>query len=285
MRMLPVAIATLLTIAAAPARAADNGSGHFRMGEDRATFSHAVAVRNEHHLDPAEDEIYVFLSDRPLDPAILLDAFGPDDGASDSYGERAGAFLRICIAPDGHECGLYLQRVGGGGSFNTSGSGELVLSAHDRTRIAGRWQLAEPEDFFDKTYDFDLRFDAAVHHPPGNALPAGGGDAGAAYRRYADAVAKGDLAALRPFLGDNAAWRLPDDDRDRARETLKDLRDGQPLAPEILRGRRHDNTVVLWIRGTDRDDITREGRVRMRRRGDAWTVEEHDLETVEGKDD
>jgi hypothetical protein len=271
----------LFALAAGQAEVADAGSGHFRMGEDRVTFRHAIAVRHESHVDPADDEIFVFLSDRPLDPAVVAAAFDPDDGARDSYGEHSGGFLRVCIAPDGHECGLFYRRFEPGDSFNSSGYGELALTTRDADRIAGRWVLAEPDDFFGKTYDFDLRFDASVHRPPGTPLPAGGGDAGAAYRRYADAVAKGDIATLRGFLGDGAEWRLPDDDRDRAKETLKDLRDGQPLNPEILRGRRHGDTVVLWIRGTDRDDITREGRVRMTREGDAWVIGERDLDTVE----
>jgi hypothetical protein len=65
------------------------------------------------------------------------------------------------------------------------------------------------------------------------------------------------------------------------RETLKDLRDGQPLDPEILRGRRDGDSVVLWIRGVDRDEIPREGRVRMTRKGNAWVIGEHDLDSVD----
>lgn len=276
--LLAPTLSALFALAAAQADAADTGSGHFRMGDDRVTFRHAIAVRHERHVDPAEDEIFVFLSDRPLDPAVVVAAFDPDDGARDSYGDHSGGLLRICIGPDGHECGLFHRRFEPNDGFNTAGYGELALTTHDADRIAGRWVLDAPEDFFGKTYDFDLRFDAAVHRPPGTALPAGGGDAGTAYRAYAEAVSTGDIPALRPFLGDNAEWRLPEDDGDRVKETLKDLRDGQPLAPEILRGRRSGDSVVLWIRGTDRDDITREGRVRMTREGDAWVIGEQDLD-------
>ena len=272
-------LATLLATTATQAGAADTGRGHFRMGDDRVAFRHAIAVRHESHVDPAEDALFVFLSDRPLDPATVAAAFDPDDGAHESYGEHSGGFVRLCIGPDGHECGLFYRRFAPGDSFNSAGYGELTLTTHDTDRIAGRWVLDEPEDFFGKTYDFDLRFDAAIHAPPGTPLPAGGGDAGAAYRTYADAVKTGNVRTLRGFLGDGAEWRLPDNDPDRIKETLKDLRDAQPLAPDILRGRRSGDTVVLWIRGTDRDDITREGRVRMLWKEGRWVVGEQDLDT------
>jgi len=280
--LLTVPLLTALLVAAAPqAHAADSGSGHFRMADNRVAFRHAIAVRNEQHVDPAQDEIYVFLSDRPLDPKLVVAAFDPDDGARESYGEHSGGYVRVCITADGSECGLYYRRLEPSDSFNSSGYGKLTLSAHDKTRIAGRWSLDEPEDFFGKTYDFDLRFDVAVHQAPGTALAAGGGEPGAAYRRYAEAVAKGDIASLRGFLGEAAQWRLPEGDDNQAKETLKDLRDGQPLNPEILRGRRDGDRVVLWIRGTDRDEITREGRVLLKQQGSGWVVGERDLDTVD----
>lgn len=263
-----------------PTHAADTGSGHFRMGDGGLKVVHAIAVRREEHVDPAEDDIFVYLSDHPLDAAKVATAFDPDDAASEQLGERSGGSIRLCLTADGGECGLYYRRRDPDDSFNTSGYGELKLDTRTGTRIAGRWVLSKPEDFFGKTYDYDLRFDAAIAQPPGTALPAGGGDAGAAYRAYAAAVAKGDIVALRGFMGEDARWRLPDDD-ERIKETLKDLRDEQPQQPKILRGRLHDNEAVLWVEGVDRDDIKRRGRVRMVREGDAWRVGERDLDSVE----
>lgn len=274
-----LALAALIAFAPTQSRAADTGSGHFRMGGSSVKLKHAVAVRYEKHLDPTDDQVFVFLSDHPLDPAIVATAFDPDDGARESYGDRSGGYVRVCLTPDGGECGLYYTRNDPSDSFNSSGYGDLSIAAQSRDRIAGRWTLDEPEDFFGKTYDFDLRFDAAIHTPPGTPLPAGGGDAGVAYRAYAAAVAKGDIVALRDFLGDGAEWRLRDNDGERVKETLKALRDEQPLAPDVLRGRRHSDTVVLWVRGTDRDDIARAGRVRMSWKDGRWSVGEQDLDT------
>ena len=265
----------------APASAADTGSGHFRMGENGLEVRYAIAVRREEHVDPADDSIFVYLSDHPLDAAKVAAAFDPDDGASEQSGDRRGGSIRLCLTPDGGECGMFYRRRDPDDSFNTSGYGELKIDARTDTRIAGRWVLSKPEDFFGKTYDYDLHFDAAIAQPPGTPLPAGGGDAGAAYRGYAAAVAKGDITALRGFMGEDARWRLPDNDDERIKETLKDLRDEQPQQPQILRGRLHGNEAVLWVEGVDRDDIKRRGRVRMLREGEAWRVGERDLDSIE----
>jgi len=261
--------------------AADTGGGHFRMGEVRTALSHVAAVRVERQPDPGEDRLYVYLSDVPLDAGMLAADFDPDDAATEAHGDKAGAFVRICITVGGDECGLLYRQFAPGDSFNSSGYGTFALTAHDPTRIAGHWTLATPEDFFGRTYDFDLRFDTTIVVPPGSPLPEGGGDAGKAYRAYAVAVASGDLAALRPFLGDDARWRLPADDPAEARETLKSLRDEQPVDPEIVRGRRNGDTVVLWVQGRDRDDLLRGGRVRLKQTGKTWEILEQDLDGID----
>lgn len=258
---------------------AQKASGHFRKGESRIEVRHAVAAYHLETDDPQTDNLYVFLSDQPLDPAIIAASFDPDDGAQAQYRERVGGYVRICLPPTGGECGLYFQRNDPSDSFNTAGYGELSIETQTETRIAGRWVLSEPEDFFGKTYDFDLRFDVAITPPPGKALPDDGGAAGAAYRAYAAAVAKGDIPALRRMLGESGQWQFGGDDA-RAKEALKDLRNEQPIDPVVFSARAIGNEVVLWVEGTDRDDIKRRGRVQMRREGDLWIVGERDLDNV-----
>ena len=260
-----LALALCALFATAQAAADDRGGGFFRKGALRLDLGYAVAVREEPTANLEDDRILIFLSDRPLNGDAMAAAFDPQQAMlRDRDPERSGGYVRICITADGHECGLYYDREAPSDSFNSSGYGTLTLDARSAERIAGRWALTEPEDFFGETYEFDLKFDVAVRTPPGRELPAGGDDAGAAYRAYALAVASGDLPALRRFLGEDAEWRLPQDDAGRIKDTLKSLRDGQPVEPEILRGRANGDEAVLWVRGEDRDDIVRQGRVRMR---------------------
>ncbi|MBP6748332.1 MAG: hypothetical protein KA144_01725 [Xanthomonadaceae bacterium] len=268
--------------AAAQVAAEDRGSGYFRKGAQRLDLRYAVAVREEPTANAADDRVLIFLSDRPLDADAMAAAFDPQEVVlRDRDAERSGGYVRVCVTTDGQECGLYYDRDAPSDSLNSSGYGTLTLNARTAQRIAGRWTLSEPEEFFGETYEFDLDFDVAIRAAPGRALPTDGGEAGAAYRAYAAAVATGDLPVLRRFLGENADWRLPQDDADRAKETLKSLRDEQPLKPEILRGRIDGDEAVLWVRGTDRDDIAREGRVRMRRASGVWTLAEQSLQDAE----
>ena len=272
----------LLALACLPAFAGDRGSGHFRKGDKRIDIAHVVAVSSDEDADPAHARTYVFLSDVPLDAAAIAAAFDPSRAAEGQLGDRAAGYVRVCIDPDGGECGLYFSRNNPSASFNTSGYGALTLEPAQPGRVAGRWVLAEPDDFFGETYDFDLRFDAALVVPPGHPLPVDGGDPGNAYRAWIAAVAKGDVPALRTMVGgDYNGWRLKSDDQDDVKAALKDLRDGTPVQTEILRGRLDGDDAVLWVQGRDRDEILRRGRVRMQRVDGAWRYMEADLDNVE----
>ena len=197
-------------------------------------------------------------------------------------GDGSAGYVRICIDAEGGECGLYFSHNQPNASFNSSGYGVFKLATAPAGRIAGRWTLAEPGDFFGETYDFDLDFDAAVTPPPGKPLPADGGEPGKAYRAWTTAVAQGDLPVLRDLAGhDYDAWRIKSDDQDDVKSAMKDLRDGTPLAPKILGGRIDGDSAVLWVEGKDRDDILRRGRVQLQRADQAWRFMEADLDSVD----
>lgn len=262
------------------ANARAGGDGHFRLGENRLDAKYAIAVANDEGHD-TEPRVFVYLADFPLDAGKVAAAFDPEDEVRDQLGDRAGGYVRICIEGDGSECGMFFNRKQPDDSFNTSGYGTLALSRQDAGHVAGSWVLAEPESFFDQTYDFDLHFDVAVTPLPGQPLPADGGEPGAAYRAWLAALAKGDVAALRKLGDSGHAYRFPEDDPSQVKESIKDLRDGTPLQAEILRGLVDGDSAVLWVEGSDRDDIRRGGRVRMQREDGAWRFAEDDLESVD----
>ena len=262
------------------ASATDRGSGHFRKGEMRLEVKHVIAVANEE--DDGGDRTFVYLSDIPLDAKKIAAAFRASTAAEEQMGDGSAGYVRICIDAEGGECGLYFSHNQPNASFNSSGYGVFKLATAPAGRIAGRWTLAEPGDFFGETYDFDLQFDAAVTPPPGKPLPAGGGEPGKAYVAWTAAVAKGDLPVLRALVGgDYNGWRLNSEDQGNVKEALKDLRDGTPLQARILRGRIDGDSAVLWVEGKDRDDILRRGRVSMQRVEGAWRYMEADLDSVE----
>lgn len=272
-------ICLALLCAAFATTAADRGSGHFRKGETRIDLKHVIAVAND------EDDgarTFVYLSDIPLDARKIAAAFQASSAAEAQLGDGSAGYVRICIDGEGGECGLYFSHNKPNASFNSAGYGAFKLEPAAAGRIAGRWVLAEPGDFFGETYDFDLVFDVAVTPPPGTPLAAGGGEPGKAYRAWTAAVAKGDLPVLRALVGgDYNGWRLNSEDQGNVKEALKDLRDGTPLQARILRGRIDGDSAVLWVEGKDRDDILRRGRVSMQRVEGAWRYMEADLDSVE----
>ena len=271
-------ICLALLCAAFATTAADRGSGHFRKGETRIDLKHVIAVAND------EDDgarTFVYLSDIPLDARKIAAAFQASSAAEAQLGDGSAGYVRICIDGEGGECGLYFSHNKPNASFNSAGYGAFKLEPAAAGRIAGRWVLADPGDFFGETYDFDLVFDVAVTPPPGTPLAAGGGEPGKAYRAWTAAVAKGDLPVLRALVGgDYNGWRLNSEDQGNVKEALKDLRDGTPLQARILRGRIDGDSAVLWVEGKDRDDILRRGRVQMQRVEGVWRYVEADLDSV-----
>ena len=271
-------ICLALLCAAFATTAADRGSGHFRKGETRIDLKHVIAVAND------EDDgarTFVYLSDIPLDLRKIAAAFQASSAAEAQLGDGSAGYVRICIDGEGGECGLYFSHNKPNASFNSAGYGAFKLEPAAAGRIAGRWVLAEPDDFFGETYDFDLVFDVAVTPPPGTPLAADGGEPGKAYRAWTAAVAKGDLPVLRALVGgDYNGWRLNSEDQGNVKEALKDLRDGTPLQARILRGRIDGDSAVLWVEGKDRDDILRRGRVQMQRVEGVWRYVEADLDSV-----
>ena len=282
MRATRFGLGLALLCAALSAGAADRGSGHFRKGEVRVDTKHVLAVTVDEDGDPGRLQTYVYLSSVPLDASKIAAAFQPGSAVDGQLGDGSAGYVRICIDADGTECGLYFSHNNPSASFNSSGYGEFKLAAAPAGRIAGRWVLAEPDDFFGETYDFDLNFDVAITPPPGTPLPADGGDPGKAYRAWTSAVAKGDIKVLSALVGgEYDAWRIKSDDQDDVKAALKDLRDGTPVQARILRGRIDGDSAVLWVEGKDRDDILRRGRVSMQRVEGAWRYMEADLDSVE----
>ena len=262
--------------------AADHGSGHFRKGELRLDTTHVVAVKVDEEVDAAQAQTYVYLSSVVLDAGKIAAAFQPGSAVDGQLGDGSAGYVRICINADGDECGLYFSHNNPNASFNTSGYGKFALAAAPAGRIAGRWVLAEPDDFFGETYDFDLDFDVAITPPPGTPLPADGGEPGKAYRAWTAAVAKGDIKVLGALVGgEYDAWRIKSDDADDVRGALKDLRDGTPVQAKVLRGRIDGDSAVLWVEGKDRDDILRRGRVLLQREDGTWRFKEADLDSVD----
>ena len=262
--------------------AGDAASGYFRLGDQRIEPRHAIAVQADSTAVPGEMETWVYLSVSAFDAAPVAAAFDPDQGLrAQAVDTPAGSYLKVCINAGGEACGIDFAHRAPTRNFSTGGYGELRLSTQHDDRIAGTLVLDAPMEFFDETYQFDLAFDVAITPAPGIVLPAGGGAPGIAYQAYLTALAQGDFTTLRALAGDDSGSRFPEDDPTSAKETLKSLRDEQPLIARIARGRLDGDQAVLWVTGADRDEIVRSGRVLMKRIDAGWRFEEADLQAIE----
>lgn len=263
-------------------RAESSGSGFFSFGEARLEITHAAAVRKPSNVPGEAGEVLVFLSNIPLDAAELAAAFNPESRLDQFVREQdAGGYVRICISPDGVECWLYFNHREPLESFNTGGQGEFSLETMTNVRVAGNWTHPR-EEFFDKYYEYDLRFDVTITEPPpAEVLPDDGGEPGQAYMAWITALAGADFDRIREFLGPEGAWAYPAEDLQTARENLRWARDGVPVSAEILRAEQRGDQAVLWVRGADRDDIERQGRVLMERHDGIWRYSRSELSAVD----
>ncbi len=269
-----------LSVASSGVAAAGAAAPYFRYDAIRMNTKHVYAFVHEERSGPAST--YLFLTTDPLDAQKVADAFDPGSEVNQQVGSKPGGFVRICINAEGKECGLYFSHDEPSGSFNLSGSGDFTLTRRTPTQVDGRWSMTTPEDFFGKTYDFDLPFAAKLTAAtPGTPLGGDGGEPGRAYAAYLAALAKGDLPALRRMLGEDSRWQLPEDDETRSKEGLKDLRDGKPVSAKIVSAIQRGDRAILRVEGVDRDDIKRAGRVLMVKEGGAWRTDTQDLGSVD----
>lgn len=266
--------------AASVVRADESAEGFFRYGDVTLEVAHAYLFRVETGMGASENMI--ILTPAPIDAAAAAAAFDVEDGVDQQIDSIGGGYVRICFSEDGFECGLYFSNEDPVESFNTSGSGEFVLEVNTPEHVMGSFVLVEPEEFFDKTFQFQLHFEADLAPAPkAQSLPEGGGDPGAAYLDYIQAIAGADFPKLREILGEEGSWQFPVDDPATCKEQLKWLRDGTPVTATISTGEQREHDAILFVEGVDRDEIKRRGRVLMTLESGGWRYQTDDLESVE----
>lgn len=265
-----------------PSEAKSTGSGYFRMGDNKQEYKHAVALARESASEAGKRKIHLYLTTHPVDPAQAAGGFDIDDGITSQLREVGGGMTRVTINPDGSDGGMWFWVSEPSDTFNTSGFGKLTLTTNTATRLEGSHVLAEPEDFFDKTYQFDLKF--AVDVTPadftGEALPAGGGEAGKAYLDYVAALAKGDAAALRSMMGESARWMLPEGDEASVKSSLESLRYSTLASATVSGGWQQGDRAILKVEGKDGDGNTQRGVIEMVKEDGRWKEGSKDMTTI-----
>jgi hypothetical protein len=277
LRAMLAAFAAAALLVPAGAAHCSEASGFFRFGDDRADFSHGVAIRWDDPDNPGSSKLGVVLSAEPLDAASAQGNMRPLDALTGqlSYGDP---YLQLSLeaGDDGLTIGHLFVSPGG---FNTSGNGDERI-AIEGGRVKGSWKLA-PKEFFDKTYEADFRFDVALVDlkDPGQALPAGGGEPGKAYSAYIEALAKGNVEAVKAAMTESRGWVFAwaEDEKEIAK-ALETEALHKPVKVTVLGGWIDGDRAQIKVEGPGRYGGMYAGRVMMVKDGGRWKVDEQNLD-------
>lgn len=121
---------------------------------------------------------------------------------------------------------------------------------------------AEKHGFYDNTFQYDFTFGNPLSDPfapIGDGLPAGGGEPGAAFVGFCDAVHAGDKARLKTLMPAEQVEMLAGEDEDQIKEDLEFMKMVTPTDIEVLGGSSDGETAILNVKGTtDGQQVTGE---------------------------
>ena len=146
------------------AAAASPGEGFFSVDGTRLDVRHVIALRVAPESVDGVGDVYVYLSDVPLDAKAMVAAYVEsgyeEERAREEADAAGGGFVKICVTSEGSECMVYFHHHSGE-QFRRGEIGEFSLEHNGPERVSGRWKLEEV-DVFGRIVEFDLHFDAPV---------------------------------------------------------------------------------------------------------------------------
>jgi len=225
-----------------------------------------VYAKDEGFYDPADPTWELIFVDRPIDERKVDDPIW--DAAYISLG-----VTRTAEFGDQPELQVYSQDIrfsaDQGGNVSGGTYPEIELSEAGPDRFVGRVHHTEEQKIFDDTFTYDLTFSAPLSDPNapiGEALPAGGGEPGAAYLAWVEAIHAGDIDRLKTLVPPDMAAML---DEEGVEEDLEMMKAMTPTDVDILGGSSDGETAILQVTGT-MDGEAIEAEVTLMRQGDHW---------------
>ncbi len=275
-----IAIAFLSLLLAVGSAAADEpaavAEGFFTANGEGVELPYAYAFKEDGGFYEEDDPTWtlLFLS-RPLE-------------ADDDYNMIwDAAYLRLGITEtaefdDEPVIHVYSQSIkfSADQSGNISGGTfpELEVTSVGPERFSGRVHHPEVQEFFDDTFQYDLTFDVPLADPPvvklegsaagaelenGEPLPEGGGEPGAAFIAWCDAVHSGEFDRIKALLpAEQAAMLETEEERELFAEDLELIQMMTPTEVEVLGGSSDGETAILEVTGAF-DGETAQGEITM----------------------
>lgn len=254
-------LTTVVALAAVPEPG--TATGTFTINGESVDLSHAYVYREpEGFYDPADPTWSVLITAESVAPRDVDDPFiDPSLRLSLTLTSEFG---------DGPSLQVLSQNLRVG-HFSMSGGEKplLQLEQEGPEIFAGRVHLAEPQTFIDDSYDYDLNFHALPvdpNAPMREALPVGGGEPGAAYLAWVNALHSLDVDTIRTLVTPDMAQMLDDPEAD---VQLEFLATTTPTDVRILEGSSNGETAILQVEGSmDGESVT--GEVTLERHGEQW---------------
>lgn len=239
---------------------------------------HAVALWGESTAmwNEGAPILRVYLTPEPLEAPSFERVLDPGGALR---GRIPGDFVIVTLDEEGALASVYAYIDDGAQNYGYN-RGELEDLARSESAVRGRVHLPAPESLGDSTIQFDLGFEAPIlpGRAPGRALPAGGGEPGAAYLAYVAALRGGDLEALLRHAEPALAESLRQGDEVRVGYRLESLAENAPQEMAVTGGELFDGWAILEVAGADWSGDGVEGAVLMVREGGHWRFDHEDLD-------
>lgn len=158
------------------------------------------------------------------------------------------AYITLKIGKDGaFTCIDYSEGSGGGSSCNSDFSKGLKLTARTDARVAGTFRMKDGADSADVTFDLKIESDLPR---PGVALPAGGGEPGAAVLAHFAAIEKNDFKALKATAQPAQLEMMEAAEKSgEAKEMFKMMREMSPRKVRVLGGTVDGDSALVDFEG------------------------------------
>lgn len=141
-----------------------------------------------------------------------------------------------------------------GGNVSGGTYPEVTITMAGPGRFSGRVHHAETQEFFDDTFTFDFTFDVPLSEPfapIGDPLPAGGGEPGAAFVAWCDAIHAGNFDQIKALMSaEQAAMLEGEEGQEMFKEDLEFIQMMTPTGVEVLGGSSDGETAILQVNGS-----------------------------------
>jgi hypothetical protein len=259
--------ALVLILGTSPLFAAGYGKFHF----GKVTFEPIDAFA--YQTEEAKPSTIVILTDFKINrPAVLAEINTP--GAFIVQAADKGSLVIVRLAEPGKcSVGAFLgptQKDLGLGDSNPA-----KTTASTSSRIAGECWTSKPGKMFDDEYDFHLTYDVPITAvPKPSKLPAGGGEAGAAYVALVNAIKTSNWDVAHAHL---APEQSPAERPKDMKFYFEGLALNYPKSVTVDGGLMKGERANIEIHGVDHDGKKIKGLVALKKIGGQWQVQEQNL--------